>query len=141
MKQDFKSSLQKISITIFLLLLAFFIHAQENEKQLKFEQKLNDFRYSLYEGLDTIENFNTLLYESNGTHPMVKKIRAFIAENKQQVIEYREYKLSKFNRTKIDFNYFTNDSTYNKTLNESDDEFWNQMAKIGFRYIIIHIKI
>jgi hypothetical protein len=131
MKQYFRSYFQKISITSILLLFAFFIDAHENEKQLKFEQKLNNFRYSLYEAIDTIENFNKLLDESNAWHPVVKKVEVFMAENKQQIISYREYQLGKYINTKIDFEYFRSDNTFDATLDNQGVEFWNKMAKIS----------
>ncbi|NJO88972.1 MAG: hypothetical protein HC831_08450, partial [Chloroflexia bacterium] len=62
----------------------FHFQAQNEMKILKFEKKLNEFRYSLYADFENVKELNKLFEESEQSKPVLKKIESFIKENEYE---------------------------------------------------------
>jgi len=117
-----KHILLKISLGLFLCILNHPTQAQSEKKHLKFEKKLNEFRYSLYADFETVDELSKLIEKSSGSHPLLKKMEDFVLENEEEIANYQRYKLSEYKDKIIDFNQYERDTTF---FNSESIKLWS----------------
>ncbi len=125
----------KIGIVLLVLAVNFESYSQSEKKRQKFENKLNEFRYSLYADLEDTEELNEIFEKNNQSHPLVKKLENFIKENEKEILAYQTYNLSKYKDNFIDFQSFTKDTVFfgesGKVLKEFLETYDHMMSIYG----------
>jgi hypothetical protein len=116
-------------ILLFSLIFAstILLQAQDAQKMLDFEDKINQFRYDLYPYLyakpDSIYRMDDFFNDEK----ISQAIEKFITENKTQIIDYQKYKLKSMQKHFINFTNYEIDENLTKTIAEID--FSNEIFK------------
>ena len=92
-----------------------------------FENILNKFRYSLYYELSIVDYDKLRTFKFTDSDSIVIKINKFCRNNKQNIRNYREFKLKQYLNTKITLDDYAPDtSSFNITLNVEFDNLWEE---------------